>query len=179
MSEAPLMKVFLAGEGGVGKSSMVERFVKGVFNENMIMTIGVSHSVKFVTASNGKKVELQIWDLGGEDRFRFVVPAYIKGSSAGLVVFDTTRYSTYKNLEREWMELIRENLPDTPMILVGTKMDLDDSNNDPESYDDLVKKFNVEEVLFTSAKTGENVEKVFQKLADIALESLDDDVYSF
>ena len=65
------------------------------------------------------------------------------------------------------------------MILVGTKMDLDDSNNDPENYTDLVKKFNVEEVLFTSAKTNENVEKVFQKLADIALESLDDDVYSF
>jgi small GTP-binding protein len=179
MSEAPLMKVFIAGEGGVGKSSMVERFVKGVFNPNMIMTIGVSHSVKFVTASNGKKVELQIWDLGGEDRFRFVVPAYIKGSTAGLVVFDTTRYSTYKNLEREWMELIRDNLPDTPIILIGAKMDSGDSNNDPESYEELMKKFHVDEILFTSAKTGENVEKVFKRLADLTLQSLEDDYYSF
>jgi Ras-related protein Rab-11A len=165
MPDIPVMKIFLAGEGGVGKSTMVERFITGYFNPNMILTIGVNHGVKNMTTSDGRDLTLQIWDLGGEDRFRFVVRNYVKGSSAGLVVFDTTRYSSYLNLSH-WLDIIREILPETPIFLVGAKVDIEASNRDPQQYQEILKKYHLKDILFTSSKTGEKVDHAFQMLAD-------------
>ena len=69
MSEIPVCKVFIAGAGGVGKTTLVNRTVTGLFNPNLILTIGVNHAVKTLTTADERKVTLQIWDLGGEDRF--------------------------------------------------------------------------------------------------------------
>lgn len=168
-----LLKIFLAGEGGVGKSTLVERFMKGIFNEKMKITIGVQHSVTSIDTTKGK-VQLQIWDLGGEERFKSIIPIYIRGSHAGIICFDTTRYSTYKNLFHNWMDLIRGNLPDIPLILVGTKTDIIDTLPDEEMFEELKEKYNVKEIIFTSSKTGDNVEKVFIQLAEAVLKDTED-----
>ncbi|UYP47658.1 hypothetical protein NEF87_003943 [Candidatus Lokiarchaeum ossiferum] len=165
MSEIPVMKVFFAGEGGVGKSTMVERIVTGIFNDKLIMTIGVNHAVKTMKTDDGRDVTLQIWDIGGEDRFRFVVQSYVKGSSAGVIAFDTTRMSTYLHLTH-WLDIIRETIPSAPLFLVGMKSDLDTANLDRDQYKELVEKYHLEELIFTSSKTGENIEETFQKLAN-------------
>jgi small GTP-binding protein len=165
MSETPVIKVFFAGEGGIGKSTMVERIVTGKFNDSLILTIGVNHSIKNMKTSDGRDVTLQIWDIGGEDRFRFVVQSYVKGSTAGVIGFDATRMSTYLRLTH-WLDIIREILPATPIFLVGMKSDLEESSHAFEDYSDILQKYNLKELIFTSSKTGHNVEYTLTKMAD-------------
>jgi small GTP-binding protein len=160
---APIIKIFLSGEGGVGKTTMLERYIKGVFNQKTIMTIGVNHAVKNVTLSDGSPLTLQIWDLGGEERFRFIIPTYVKGSEVGVLCFDTTRFSTFRNLD-PWITLIRENTPNTPIILVGTKMDLPQPPTDVKEYETFVKDKKLAGLNLTSSKTGRNIEEIFKKV---------------
>ena len=165
LNQVPVMKCFFSGEGGVGKTTFVERFVTGIFNPNMIMTIGVNHSVKTMQTTDGRDVTLQIWDLGGEDRFRFVVQNYVKGSNAGVVAFDLTRMSSYINLEN-WLEVIREVIPNTPIFLLGMKKDLVGDSIDMENYQELITKYHLEKLILTSSRSGEGVEETFKSLAD-------------
>ncbi|MHA1674970.1 MAG: Rab family GTPase [Promethearchaeota archaeon] len=165
LNQVPVMKVFFSGEGGVGKTTFVERFVTGIFNPNMIMTIGVNHAVKTMKTTDERDVTLQIWDLGGEDRFRFVVQNYVKGSNAGVVAFDLSRMSSYVNLE-DWLEVIREVIPDTPIFLLGMKKDLAGDSIDVANYQELITKYNLEKLILTSSRTGEGVEETFKCLAD-------------
>ncbi|WP_457557710.1 Rab family GTPase [Candidatus Harpocratesius sp.] len=164
-SQIPVMKVFFAGEGGVGKTTFVERFVTGMFNPNMIMTIGVNHAVKTLKTSDGRDVTLQVWDLGGEARFRFVVQNYVRGSNAGAVCFDLTRMSTYINLE-EWVEIIREVVPDIPIYLIGMKKDLAGDEIEITTYQELIQKYHLEKLILTSSMTGEGVDETFLSLAN-------------
>lgn len=165
MTQIPVMKVFFSGEGGVGKTTIVERFVTGIFNPNMIMTIGVNHAVKTLQTSDGRNVTLQIWDLGGEDRFRFVVQNYVRGSNAGVVAFDLTRMSSLVNLA-DWLDIIREVVPDIPLYLVGMKKDLVEEIPPDDNYKEIMEKYNLKEFLMTSSVTGEGVDETFQHLAD-------------
>jgi small GTP-binding protein len=162
----PIIKVFLAGEGGVGKTTMVDRYVKGFFNPNTIMTIGVNHAVKDMISDTGKSYTLQIWDLGGEDRFKFILPMYVRGAQAGMLVYDTTRFSTFKHLD-VWLNLIRSVIPDVPIVLVGTKTDVPDAIVDPATYDDFVKANNLAGLFLTSSKDGTNVERAFEHLVKL------------
>lgn len=165
MPTSKIAKVFIAGEGGVGKTTMIERFVKGLWNPNTIMTIGVNHSVKIIG-----DLTLQIWDLGGEDRFRLILPSYLKGSFAGVLCFDTTRFSTFRNLS-EWVKLIRDNVADAPIILVGTKSDIQAASGDLSTYQNFVTQHNLAGLYLTSSKTGQNIDAVFNKLADLILKN--------
>jgi len=166
MPNARIIKVFIAGEGGVGKTTMVDRFVKGTFNPNTIMTIGANFAVKNLKMSTGQEVTLQIWDLGGEDRFKFILPRYIKGSEAGIIAFDSTRYSTFRNLD-VWLNLIRDNVPDIGLILVGTKADLENGSPDTSAFEEYVKEKKLNAFFLTSSKSGQNIDSVFQKLVEM------------
>jgi small GTP-binding protein len=163
MPTSKIAKVFLAGEGGVGKTTMIERYIKGHWNPNTIMTIGVNHSVKIMEKLD---LTLQIWDLGGEDRFRLILPSYLKGSFAGVLCFDTTRFSTFRNLP-EWVKLIRDNVPDAPIILVGTKCDIDTAVVEKSVYQNFATQHDFADLFLTSSKTGKHIEDVFNRLADL------------
>lgn len=166
MPNARIIKVFIAGEGGVGKTTMVDRFVKGTFNPNTIMTIGANFAVKNMKMSNGQEVTLQIWDLGGEDRFKFILPRYIKGSECGVIAFDSTRYSTFRNLD-VWLKLIQDNVDGIPLFLVGTKADLENGPPDTSPYDQYVQEHNLSGFFLTSSKSGQNIDTLFQKMVDV------------
>ncbi|GAB4315347.1 MAG: hypothetical protein Kow0069_17170 [Promethearchaeota archaeon] len=159
-----VVKIYVAGEGGVGKTTLIKRFCERKFHANTQMTIGVEFAVKSLERFGG--LTLQIWDLGGEDRFRFIIPNYVKGAMGGLLVFDLTRYLTFMNLE-EWIKLLQQAAPGVPVILVGTKADSLDAGEqsvDQESVDELVREKGMVTFVKTSSKTGLNVDWLFSKL---------------
>jgi len=113
-------------------------------------------------------IKLQIWDFGGEERFRFFLPIYARGSSGGIFMYDITRISSLNNLN-EWLSIFKEQLsPEEnkiPILLVGGKKDLKDENSvNFEDAIELAKKHDIFHVIECSAKTGENVEKIFESI---------------
>jgi len=155
----------------VGKTSLVKRYLLGVFDVSTTLTIGVDFFVKKLQIKD-IKVTLQLWDFGGEDRFRFLLPKYVSGSSGGIFMYDITRYSTLKNVE-DWLEIFREEYTakkqpgeTLPIIMVGGKKDLESKRSVPkEEAKRFVRTQNLYEYEECSAKTGENVELIFEKLS--------------
>lgn len=168
MSSTPIIKIFVTGEGGVGKTTMIDRLINDKFNTNTIMTIGVQHSLYTIDTPKGNKVTLQIWDLGGEERFKVIIPVYIKGSAGGIIAFDESRYTTFKNLP-EWIRLIKKDLePETPLFLISTKADLVQKPCvSEEEIQEVIDEYGLKGHIRTSAKTGLNIKEIFEKLVAI------------
>lgn len=165
-------KLMIIGNGGVGKTSLVNRYLTGVFTEGSL-TIGVDFHIKSVDIE-GKKATLQIWDFAGEDRFRFLLPNYAMGSHGAIFMFDITRYTSLESVE-EWLEVFKKSFKETeeevPMIMVGGKMDLHEKRAIPrEDAVEMASKYQFYDYLECSSKTGENVEDIFVRIARIMME---------
>ncbi len=166
-----ILKVVIGGAGGVGKTTLLHRYLHGLFREDTTMTIGVSFSAKEMTRPN-VKIKLSLWDLGGQDRFRFMQKSYVQGSRAGVVFFDMTRLDTMLQV-KDWVNMFRESVsPQMPIILAGGKYDLVDPEM-LESANELAKEI-IEELglsayFITSSKTGMNVEELFNHVVDVLL----------
>ncbi len=174
------MKVCLLGDGAVGKTALRERYLGKQFSSGYVMTIGADFAVKkteIQTESGMKSVKFQIWDLAGQPRFNSVRELYYKGSHGGLLVFDITRRDSFTNL-KSWIEELFKNSGKgiMPIIVLGNKADLKDSTENcvtkTEVYrftEDLREHYSIKfpiEYFETSAKTGENVDKSFNILAN-------------
>lgn len=161
-----LFKVIAVGDGAVGKTSITLRFSTGTFRDSYIMTIGVDFAVKTIdvgTTEGTKKIKLQIWDTGGQERFSYVRPLYYKGAMGGLVVFDVTQAESFQNLPK-WFQEVKKNRGDIPLVLVANKVDLPDRKITGEQAKELARK-NGLQYLETSAKTGESIERIFSELS--------------
>ena len=163
-----IFKICLLGNGGVGKTSVIHRNLTGSFIDDMKMTIGLAIHVKRMKI-NGEEIFLQIWDFAGEDRFRFIAPSYFAGSNDGVFIYDITRLRSFINLE-EWLnvlELNEKKLEEKlPFLLVGNKIDLEEKRV-VKNYDakEMATKYNFHDFFECSAKTGENVDKIFETIA--------------
>jgi len=158
-------KVLLIGPAAVGKTSILTRFVHNKFKENYEYTMGVDYLSKEVEFSNNI-ARLTIWDIGGQERFKFLRNTFYKGANGALLIFDLSRAHSYEEMQ-EWIyemkQLTYENIP---FVLVGNKVDLvKDVGRFIDKVD--IKKFAKNEgsiYIETSAKTGENVEGAFIEL---------------
>jgi small GTP-binding protein len=173
-------KIFVGGEAGVGKTSLCKRFVDGTFREDYKMSIGSDFFRKTVNFDD-VEVRFQLWDLAGQDRFRFLLQDYVKGAVGVALVYDVTDAESLKKLD-EWVRL---NLCHNPKCgecvyaVLGNKIDLwnDAGAVTQEMYDDFVAKLqedtgvSISWYANTSAKTGENVNEVFEGLAKIILKN--------
>ncbi|MEM2637379.1 MAG: GTP-binding protein [Candidatus Korarchaeota archaeon] len=158
-----VFKIVLLGDGAVGKTSLVRRYVEKTFQKKYIMTIGVDFYSKRVEI-DGEQVLLVIWDLAGQPMFNTVRSSFYSGSRGGILVFDLTRESTLPNLHG-WLNELRKHAPDAPVILIGNKADLADAR---EVSPAAAKKFAKEigcEYLETSALDGSNVNDAFEIIA--------------
>ena len=164
-----ILKILTAGEGGVGKTTLLHRFVEGKFSAETKMTIGVEFFLK-ETMINGQHCTLQLWDFGGQERFRFLLESYVLGAKGALLMFDLTRPVTLDHLE-DWVNLCRKGNPNLPILFLGTKNDLADEIMVDDDYALQFKEgLNLIDYLKVSSKTGENVESAFQILVETILD---------
>lgn len=155
-------KICTLGTSSVGKSSLVARFVKGIFSENYLTTIGVKIDKKSVSLKS-QKVDLLIWDLNGEDRFQKLSMNYLRGTSGYLLVIDGTRRGTL-DAAIALHHKAQATLGSVPFVVLINKIDMKDEWEIEEAdISDLQSRGWT--IMETSAKTGSGVEKAFTHLA--------------
>ena len=159
-------KLILGGDGAVGKTSMVHRYVENEFATDYKSTIGTSimkKECKFKELES--TVRFVIWDLAGQAQFKRVRQSYLANSEAGILVYDVTNRSSFENIDKNWYREIKKASPDIVLILVGNKIDLESkrvvSRDEGEALAQNLTLTYVE----TSAKTGENIDDAFKMLA--------------
>jgi small GTP-binding protein len=165
----------MIGAGGSGKTALVNRFLTNKFSEQYIVTIGSQFAVKTVETidqhGDAVVVKLLVWDLAGQERFDFIRTSYYQGSKGALLVYDTTRKSTFLELPK-WLEETEKALGKRiPIIVLANKVDLvNERVIDQESGMRFVQENNLVAYLETSALSGQNVEEAFQLLAKSSME---------
>ncbi len=168
-----MLKVLLAGDASVGKTSIARRFVKSDFTVDYKTTIGMDVFKKIIEYKDGRSVTLSIWDLAGQDRYNFMRNNLYQGSDGVILVYDITRLDTFTSIQK-WLTEVRTALGEKiPFILIGNKIDLLKDvgevidKNEPKEFAQKHGCAYKE----TSAKTGFNVEEVFNELIDQILKS--------
>jgi len=171
MSKVKVLKIIITGNGGVGKTTLLHRYIEGKFLVNTYMTIGVEFFIKELEV-DGNKVLLQIWDFGGQERFRFLLKNYARGTKGALFLFDLTRPLSIESID-EWIDICRSEDPTVPILLVGSKADLEDSTFlDYEYIQNIQHKYDLFNFLKISSKTGRNVDNVFRLIAEKVVKSI-------
>jgi small GTP-binding protein len=121
-------------------------------------------------------ITLQLWDLGGEERFRIFFPAYARGSFGGIFIYDITRYNSLRNLD-EWLNIFergtRSESHKVPILMVGTKLDLEEVRSvTREDALDRSQNHEIYDLIECSSKTGYNVEKIFESITLKIIDSM-------
>ena len=170
MSKSIVLKVLTGGDGGVGKTTLLHRYVEGKFSSETKMTIGVEFFLKELMIDD-QKVLLQLWDFGGQERFRFLLKSYVIGARGALLMFDLTRAMTLEKIP-QWVNICRKENPNLPILFLGSKADLAEDMNISKDYIMSYKEqFNLYDYLEVSSKTGNNVESAFESVTREILKS--------
>lgn len=167
-------KICLLGDFNVGKTSLVRRFVEDKFSDRYLSTVGVKvsrKSVEMKTNTDNHQVNLLVWDLEGNTKFKSITPSYLKGASGSIIVADLTRAETFNNLNQH-IKLFIEVNPHAVIIIALNKADLMPQEKLSQIIENCnSNKFNHAErilgIYSTSAKMGDNVVKIFDKLAQV------------
>ncbi|WVQ86125.1 GTP-binding protein ryh1 [Cryptococcus sp. DSM 104549] len=163
-------KLVFLGEQSVGKTSLITRFMYDTFDNTYQATIGIDFLSKTMYLED-RTVRLQLWDTGLWqsllycERFRSLIPSYIRDSSVAVIVYDITNRTSFLNTTK-WVDDVRnERGQDVIIVLVGNKTDLNDKRQvTPEDLDKRAKELGVMSIE-TSAKAGHNVKALFKKIA--------------
>ena len=169
MAESPKIniKIALVGDCGVGKSSIALRYTKNEFVNNYISTGGASYSNKIIE-KNGEVLQLDIWDTAGQEKFRSLGKNFYKDAFIILLVYDITLKESFENLKKIWYVEIMQNGEEKPLLaIVGNKSDQYEEENIVN--EEVARQFaNEIKGIFqlVSAKTGDNIENLFNILLD-------------
>lgn len=162
-----LYKIILIGDSGVGKSNILSRFTRDAFSPETRSTIGVEFATRNVTDGD-KVIKAQIWDTAGQERYRTITRAYYRGCVGIIIVYDITKATSFRSLEKWLAEITANGSGDAIKILVGNKCDLSQyrevSTVEAKTYAEKNNMFFLE----TSALSATNIESIFQTVVSAA-----------
>jgi Ras-related protein Rab-6A len=149
-------KVIFVGDACTGKTSIINRIIDNPFNDTYEVSIGIDFMSKNIRF-RGQNIKIQIWDSAGQEKYKGLIPSYVRNSSIVFIVYDVSNRTSFDNISN-WISFVR-NIERTTMILCGNKIDLTREVQTNEG-EELAKK---EGLLFfeCSAKTNENIKKMF------------------
>ncbi len=165
-----ILKIAVLGLGSVGKTTISKSYSGELDDPNQIsMTKGVDITVKR-TVYQGRTVTLQIWDFAGQKQFRFMIDVFLRGVKGVMYVYDITDIETLAYLN-EFVDLTRNYLanhfyPKIPEVLVGNKLDLEDSEVSIEDIHDFMKNYNIKKHFLVSGLLSGNVSEPFEYIVD-------------
>jgi small GTP-binding protein len=168
-------KLVVVGDPSVGKTSLIRRYADKKFDESYLPTIGADFTIKQIDLEEDnivRQIMLTIWDMGGHVGFQRIRDLYYPGANVSLVVFDLTVRETFEHVE-SWLEDVKSHCgEDIPVIVLANKNDLPDRAVSQDEIDAFASNKSVK-IFETSAKTGENIENVFELIAKLCYESYD------
>ncbi len=180
-----VMKVVLMGDGAVGKTTVRDKYTKGLVHGSVYkMTVGADFATRTATIDDDE-FKFQIWDLAGQLRFQSVQSIYYNEAKGGLLLFDVTRVETFQNLNYWLQEFWKNNGHGiVPVVVIGNKIDLREaypdavSEEEGKKYCEQLSKQTIQrgfetQYLETCALTGQNVSESFEIIAKTFLESLE------
>jgi small GTP-binding protein len=170
------LKVVVVGDSGVGKTCLLIRFVRDLFDEESPPTLGVEFLTKIVQTDR-HRIQLQLWDTAGQELFRSVTRGYYRGSAGALLVFDLSNRDSFENIGR-WLQDIRDVArSDVVTLLIGNKSDLVDKRQVTTDEAETFAKTHNMHYFETSAKTGSNITASIDQCVAVIEKNVDDGAY--
>ena len=160
------VKYIIVGDSSVGKSNILLRFSRNVFDPGHQATLGIEFANKHILYNNIDYL-VQVWDTAGQENFRSVTRAYYKASAVAMVVYDITNEESFKNIQ-SWIKDCKDLAPKTvQMVLIGNKNDLEESRVITKERGEELARENRMMFFETSALNGNGVEEAFQKSIEL------------
>ena len=155
------------GNGQVGKTSIILRYIDDRFSLNYLSTIGIDSKIKKIIMPNGEQIKVKISDTAGQERFRSIASNYLKKANGILLVYDITCHESFSDINK-WLQEINKNESTKPMVLIGNKSDLEEKREVPKEEGMGYAKNVAKNIPFyeTSCKTGDNVDKAIMDLVN-------------
>mmetsp|Transcript_1831 Transcript_1831/g.2488 ORF Transcript_1831/g.2488 Transcript_1831/m.2488 type:complete len:218 (-) Transcript_1831:202-855(-) len=170
-----LFKILVVGEPGTGKTSIIKRYVHGIYSNHYKATIGVDFALKVINWDGRTVVRLQLWDIAGQERFGSMTRVYYKEAVGAFVVFDISRQETFEEVKK-WKADIDSKVflgkgKNIPVVLLANKVDLDTSEegfqeNNQAKLDKFCEEFGFIAWHPTSAMKGINIDKAAKCLVE-------------
>ena len=161
-------KVVILGDSGVGKTSILFRYIFDKFDNQNLPTLGASFKSKVIMLPNeNDAIKLNLWDTAGQEKFKSLTRMYYQEADAALIVYDTTFMESFESA-KNWVQDLRENAnkPDILIALVGNKCDLTDKLEVVfEEAHTFAKSIKAEIIKETSAKDNNGINELFQDIA--------------
>lgn len=166
-------KIVIFGDSGVHKQGLTEKFLTNTLSSDSTSTIGVDLKVKGIKI-DGNNVKLEIWDFGGEERFKFLLPIYARGAKGGFFIYDIKNSSSLAHIE-DWLTLVWRKInieKQFPIIMVGIMHDDENERQiSAETAIEIAKSKDIDGFIECNINTGENVEEAFEQLTKLMLDN--------
>jgi len=168
-------KMSVVGSYACGKTSLITKYVENQFSKDYKPTLGASIIAKDLEVEHkGAKIftRLVIWDIAGQEKYETVRKMYFQGAKAAIFVYDITRRPTFEEIKTKWIKDFKKDaMPGAQFVLIGNKKDLEETRNIPaQEGEALAKEIGAIAFFETSAKTGENVNEMFELIVKAILE---------
>ena len=163
-----LYKIIIIGDTSVGKTALLSKYLKGIFQASPLPTVATEFATKIIQIKEGGYIKAQIWDTAGQEKYKSITYHHYKKSVGGLIVYDITKRSTFENVKNWYNDLITLGEKGCIIALVGNKLDLVERNERKREVEKYEAQAYAEDnhMLFfeTSAYNGNNLNDIFEEL---------------